>query len=214
MLRFILQENIAHFERVLQKTRDERDQQTVRQLLFSARRGLAVLDSTKIGAPSGPRRLGTTRGFAGFFQEKFENSWHPCLILDPYPGLHIVDINRAYADATMTTQAAVSGRPLFEVFPDNPADPNADGVSNLFASLQWAARTRHPHAMPIQRYDVRNPDGKFIERYWRPVNSPIFDQDGDLVYLLHQVIDVTTAVGVSRPFSDRSSLNRHTSFAG
>ena len=35
----------------------------------------------------------------------------------------------------MTRREEVIGRPLFEVFPDNPEDPGATGVRNLRASL-------------------------------------------------------------------------------
>jgi hypothetical protein len=35
---------------------------------------------------------------------------------------------------------------------------------------------------------------RFIERYWRPVNTPLLDEDGHLAFLLHQVEDVTAEV--------------------
>jgi hypothetical protein len=45
--------------------------------------------------------------------------------------------------------------------------------------------------MPEQRYDMRDGDGRFVERCWRMQNSPIFSKGGRLLYLLHQVEDVT-----------------------
>ena len=48
--------------------------------------------------------------------------------------------------------------------------------------------------MAVQRYDIRDPDGKFVERHWQPINSPIHDSDGLLIYLLHHVEDVTADV--------------------
>lgn len=77
------------------------------------------------------------------------------------------------------------------MFPDNPDDPLADGVSNLYASLRIVAQTGRPHAMAVQRYDIRDPDGSFVERYWQPINSAIVDEDGRLTFLLHHVEDVT-----------------------
>ena len=40
--------------------------------------------------------------------------------------------------------------------------------------------------MAIQRYDVRDPSGAFIERLWQPINTPIFDDKGRLIYVLHE----------------------------
>jgi hypothetical protein len=86
------------------------------------------------------------------------------------------------------------GKSLFEVFPDNPNDPLADGIFNLYASLKTVAETGRPHAMAVQRYDVRSPAGGFVERHWQPVNTPLHDQNGRLVFLLHHVEDVTDQV--------------------
>jgi hypothetical protein len=106
----------------------------------------------------------------------------------------IVDINDAYAAATFTKKADIVGRSLFEIFPDNPDDALADGVSNLYASLRMVVQTGQPHAMAIQRYDVRDLQGRFVERHWQPINSPIHDQSGVLIYILHHVEDVTAEV--------------------
>jgi PAS domain-containing protein len=116
------------------------------------------------------------------------------MLLDPGPGLQIVDINTAYAEATLTDRDSVVGRSLFEVFPDNPDEPLADGVSNLYASLRTVAQTGRAHAMAVQRYDICDPDGSFIERHWQPINSPIHDENGRLAFLLHHVEDVTDQV--------------------
>jgi len=48
--------------------------------------------------------------------------------------------------------------------------------------------------MAVQRYDVRDPNGTFVERHWQPVNTPVHDHAGQLVFLLHHVEDVTDHV--------------------
>ena len=63
---------------------------------------------------------------------------------------------------------------------------------------------RAPHAMSVQRYDTRGPAGDFVERYWQPINTPIRDTDGQLVFLLHHVEDVSDQV--TRPSSVVSQL--------
>lgn len=89
------------------------------------------------------------------------------------------------------------GRGLFEVFPDNPADPNASGTRNLRASLERVLKTRAPDAMAVQKYDIPrsiSEGGGYVERYWSPQNVPVFDDDGRLIYIIHRVEDVTEYV--------------------
>ena len=51
------------------------------------------------------------------------------------PDLTIVAASDAYLKATMTRRPEILGRHIFDVFPDNPDDPQASGVRNLRASL-------------------------------------------------------------------------------
>lgn len=106
----------------------------------------------------------------------------------------IVAASDAYLRATMTRREDILGRDIFEVFPDNPDDPTATGVSNLRASLERVLQNGIPDAMTVQKYDVRRPKdqgGDFEERYWSPVNSPVFDDENKLSYIIHRVEDVT-----------------------
>lgn len=204
MKRFVLMQNIERHERALAAARDEAEIRILQQLLLVERRDLALLRSSMVGAV--PFEIGTPaaqvdgagrRRKRTIVQRLFISSRRPYLLIDPGPGLRIVAANQAYVEATMTSAADIAGRELFEVFPDNPDLVHADGVSNLFTSLQTAASTGEPHAMPIQRYDVRDGDGTFVTRYWQPRNTPIVDDDGALLYLLHHVEDVTAQVDPS-----------------
>lgn len=118
----------------------------------------------------------------------------PGLYLVLAPDLTIAAVNDAYAQATMTIRQEILGRNIFEVFPDNPDDPFADGVSNLRASLGRVLQFRRPDAVAIQKYDIprRNAaDGSFEERYWSPLNTPVLTAGGEVVWIIHRVTDVT-----------------------
>jgi PAS domain-containing protein len=202
MQRFVCEQNVAHFERLLTETADPTVQHTLYSLLASARRELAMLNSAQSGADSTPlhqrrRQQVDAAAIRLQFQPEFDASSHPYMLLDPGPGLSIVDVNDAYAAATLIRRTDVVGKSLFEVFPDNPDDPLADGVSNLYMSLRIVGETGRAHAMRIQRYDIRDSSGAFVERHWQPINSPIHDGAGHLVFLLNHVEDVTAQV-VSR----------------
>jgi signal transduction histidine kinase/HAMP domain-containing protein len=131
----------------------------------------------------------------------------PGLYLVLTPELKIVTASDAYLKATLTRREDIVGRGLFEVFPDNPADITADGVSNLRASLNRVRQTLSTDTMAIQKYDVRRPDGVFEERYWSPVNSAIIGADRQLDYIIHRVEDVTDFVRQkSRPADQTAGM--------
>ena len=123
------------------------------------------------------------------FRALFENAPGLYLVLDP--GLVIVAVTDAYAAATMTARDAIVGQHLFDVFPDNPDDPSTEGVRNLRASLERVVRDNVVDVMPVQKYDIRRPDGVFEQRFWSPTNSPVRTDDGQLRYIIHRVEDVT-----------------------
>ncbi len=123
------------------------------------------------------------------------------LVLRPDEKFTIAAVNEAYARATMTRREKILGRGIFEVFPDNPNDPQADGVRNLKASLVRVVQTRAPDAMAVQKYDIRRPDaegGGFEERFWSPLNSPVLGTDGKIVYIIHRVEDVTEFIRLKK----------------
>src|SRR5689334_1172318 len=80
------------------------------------------------------------------------------VLLPDNPVFTIAAVSDAYAAATMTRREGIVGRSLFEVFPDNPADPAADGVENLRASLLRVLEKGTPDTMPLQKYDIRRPE--------------------------------------------------------
>src|ERR1041385_8308108 len=126
------------------------------------------------------------------FRALFDSAPGSYLVLTP--SLVMVAVSDAYLRATMTRRKEILGRQLFDVFPDNPNDATATGVSNLRASLTRVLQHRVPDAMAVQKYDIRRPGpegGEFEERYWSPINTPVFGPNGEVAYIIHRVEDVT-----------------------
>lgn len=123
------------------------------------------------------------------FQQLFEAA--PGLFLVLQPDFTIVAVSDSYLQATMTQRQTICGRGIFEVFPDNPDDPAATGVSNLRSSLIHVREFKEQHTMAVQKYDIRRPDGSFEERFWSPLNKPVLDEAGNLLFIIHRAEDVT-----------------------
>jgi PAS domain S-box-containing protein len=143
------------------------------------------------------------------FRALFESA--PGLYLVLKPDLRIVAASDAYLAATMTRREAIFGRSIFDVIPDNPDDPTATGVKNLKASLEYVVSQRAPHTMAVQKYDIRRGEtegGGLEERYWSPMNSPVFDAEGELNYIIHRVEDVTELVHLKQRGIEEQRLAR------
>jgi len=115
----------------------------------------------------------------------------PGLYLVLTPRFDIVAVSNAYLAATMTQRDQIVGRNIFDVFPDNPNDGGSKATTDLNASLHHVLQNAEAHTMAIVRYDIRNPDGEFEERYWSPINSPVLSSDNEVRYIIHRVEDVT-----------------------
>jgi signal transduction histidine kinase/ActR/RegA family two-component response regulator len=142
------------------------------------------------------------------FKALFEAAPGLYLVLTP-PDFRIVAVSEAYLRATRTDRASILGHELFEIFPDNPDDPAADGVRNLRASLERTVELRRPDTMSVQKYDIRKPEsegGGFEERFWSPRNSPVFGPGGQLTYIIHRVEDVTEFIQLKRRGAEQDQL--------
>ncbi|WP_324678279.1 PAS domain-containing protein [Hymenobacter sp. GOD-10R] len=115
------------------------------------------------------------------------------LILAPDAAFTILTATSAYLVATGTTREALQGCPVLEAFPQAPYVV-ATNSADLHASLQQVLQTGQPHSMPLQRYDMRDGDGSFREKYWDILNWPVLDAQGRVRYLVHKAVDITTQV--------------------
>jgi two-component system sensor kinase FixL len=145
------------------------------------------------------------------FRFLFESVLGLFLVLTP--DLKIVGATDSYLSATLTSRETILGRHLFDVFPDNPDDPGATGVSNLSASLERVLKLKRPDAMTLQKYDVRRPDGTFEEKYWSPLNTPVLDARGEVRFILHRVEDVTAIVRLKHTDAERTVYVREQQIA-
>lgn len=138
--------------------------------------------------------LHTEMGDSPDFQRLFESVPGAYLVLDPR--FRVVAATDAYLAAAHTTRGALMGRDLLEVFPANTEAPDGSGTQSLRESLETVVRSRVPHRMAAQKYDIPRASamgGGFEERYWNPVNTPVIEND-EVRWIIHAVEDVTNDV--------------------
>lgn len=140
------------------------------------------------------------------FQRLFESAPNLYLVLSPT--LDIAAVSDAYLRATVTQRDKIVGRPIFDVFPDNPDDPAASGVSNLRDSLNRALATRQPDTMAVQKYDIPLQNGSFEVRYWSCLNTPVIGADGQVAYITHLAEDVTEFIRLRQQGLEQNKLTQ------
>jgi PAS domain S-box-containing protein len=133
-------------------------------------------------------------------------------IFDSLPGLYLIlssDLiiqaaSNAYLEATFTVREQITGKHIFEVFPDHKNAPEAQATKNLNNSLQQVLSTKKPNKMGIVQYDIANPakPGSFTERYWSTTNTPVLDEQGEVIYIIHETIDAIEKVKAEQQLKD------------
>ncbi len=127
------------------------------------------------------------------YQQLFEASPHPYLILRADSSFTIVAVSNQYLDVTGTKRDAIVGQSIFDVFPDNPQDQTSTSVRDLRASLNHVVSKKQADVMNVQKYDIplRDGSGAFELKYWSSVNTPVLDDEGRVAYIFHHAEDVT-----------------------
>jgi ANTAR domain len=100
--------------------------------------------------------------------------------------LRIHGVSSGYERLAMRQRAELVGNLLFDLFPDDPDDPQASGTSQLGASLEAVLRRGGVDTMPIMRYDIVDPlhPDAFIPSLWTISNTAIDDGDKRVAVLL------------------------------
>jgi PAS domain S-box-containing protein len=130
------------------------------------------------------------------FRALFESTAGAYVVLRP-DSYEAVAASDAFLHATGINRESLIGRRLFDVFPEIPGDSSENAVRNVRLSLEKVKATLRMDALPVQRYPIpRQPEegGGLEERYWSPVNSPVFGAGGELAFIVHRVEDVTPFV--------------------
>ena len=82
--------------------------------------------------------------------------------------LRIRGANATYETVSMRQRDDLLGDCVFDVFPDDPDDPQASGSADLRVSVESAMRRRGTDIMPIFRYDITDPQDPdvFVPKLW------------------------------------------------
>jgi signal transduction histidine kinase len=142
------------------------------------------------------------------FQRLFEAAPALFMVLAPDPPrFTILAASDAYLQAVKKRRDEFIGRPVFEALPVSPEDPSSE--ANSRASFERVVETRAPDVMAVQRHDLKRPEsegGGFEVHYWSPANTPVLDESGQVVAIIHRVEDVTDYVRLKARGAEQQAL--------
>ena len=125
------------------------------------------------------------------FQALFERSPNAYMLLDR--DFRYVAANAAYLEVTGSRLGDLLGRPLFDVFPNDPGNPDNESARLLRASFERVLKTGEADVIALIPYRVSRtgdqPGAEF--RYWSATHIPILDESGAPAFLLQHAVEVT-----------------------
>ncbi|WP_162426056.1 PAS domain-containing protein [Pontibacter pudoricolor] len=128
------------------------------------------------------------------FQKVFESQSGLCILLTPQ--FIVLSATTALLNETYISLEDIKGKYLFDIFPDNPSIHEFSSTAILKASLEQVLATGKLHQMEVVRYDIQDPSSPrhFLERYWNTINKPIFNDQGEIICILHETANATEEV--------------------
>lgn len=126
------------------------------------------------------------------------------LLINALPGNHLVLLPDAprftiaavtddYLTALSIQRETLVGQGLFDVFFNDGR--NHAIAQQLRQSLTQVRQTKQTHSMADLPYERPYTQSDVLEwRTWRPINKPVMGSDGQIVFIIHTVEDVTSEV--------------------
>ncbi|PKV75956.1 PAS domain-containing protein [Pontibacter ramchanderi] len=120
----------------------------------------------------------------------------PDLYLILSPELQVLTASDAYLAATHTIRRNITGKSITQMLSESAPGMEADAIRQLVCSLQKVLRTRQPHRLQLQQYYMPAPTntGCCLKGYRTILNTPVLDDKGLVLYIIHKLEDATEKV--------------------
>ena len=108
--------------------------------------------------------------------------------------LRFVAVTEQWEAHCNRTFEEVAGRKVLEALPNNPNDPDSTSNEVFRTFLERTFAEKAFLTKPVQQYDIEIPGQGWVEKYYMPAFSPVLDANGEAVYVIHAVTDITELV--------------------
>ncbi len=146
------------------------------------------------------------------YSDMFQALPTPCVVVLPNaPDFTVIDVSGAYLEITNTRREDLIGKGFFEVFPTNPYQ-NDTIWRNIFDQV---IRLKKTCKVPPQKYAFPTADvpARLDVMYLEVVNTPVFDDSGEIKFIIRSMTDVTDTVHHEKFFEETQRTARIGSWA-
>lgn len=140
--------------------------------------------------------IGSTKLMTADFQLIFNAMPGKHLLLNAdYPRFTMLAATDQYIEMIGRPREALVGTGVFEAFPANPNKPDDTSYQKLMTSFLEVIEQKKENFIPSQQYDLSDSSqNNFIEKYWQIRNTPVFNSDGEVDYIINSVEDITDKI--------------------
>ncbi len=102
--------------------------------------------------------------------------------------------SEGFLKATLNERENITGRRIFDVFPEIGENIEQVLINTMRDSFDKVLKEKNPHTTSIVRFDIPKEDSgedAFDIRYWKAINTPIFDEENKVKFIKQIYVDVT-----------------------
>jgi PAS domain S-box-containing protein len=134
------------------------------------------------------------------FKTLFEHL--PGLFIVLLPDFTILDVSEDYSKATLKNRDKILGMNFFNVF------STQEGTNVLRNSLERVLKNKKTDILEVQKINLPDPweEGTFIEHFWSPVTTPVLNENGEILYLIHKIEDVTSLMQLQSKYNNNKNI--------
>ncbi len=122
----------------------------------------------------------------------FEEAPSPMCVLDAFsPEFKILKVNKAYSQTVFNNSDSYHEKPFFELFSSIQTEVNEAELNRLKQSFQKVISSGQKDEISGLKVERENKSNHLSEQYWKVVNTPVFDDQEKVKYIIHSIFDIT-----------------------
>lgn len=146
------------------------------------------------------------------FQDFFKLSKQSLVLKADFPVFTVIAVSDNCLEITKNIRELVIDRPLFEAYPGSKND--ALDQKLVSESFQRVIDTGKSDVLPVFKYEIYGEDQLPQTLFWSNINEPIFDEKGNVAYIINTTENVTDKMLIASIMEKNMALEQQVAIQG